>query len=340
MIPQHPPPPRSPDDEAADWMVRRVDGLTAEEEAQFQAWLAADASHAPTYERMLSLWNDLGALAPSAQPVSVVAPSWGARLRGWWSGPIVPQLATAVLAFAVVGAGWWGFDAWRKTPTFDKTYATVRGEQKIVRLPDGSTLWLDTATEARVTFHRDRREVQLPEGQAMFAVQHDADKPFDVLAGPARVTVLGTRFSVRYTRTGLHENGVSVAVDEGKVRVAPLNASPNPNAASSVRHLLAGDSVLAGDEGVGPVVSSGAPAAPWRDGRVTFDKVTLAQALAELDRYREGRLRIRDPQVAGLHISGSFDLRHLDAFERVLPQVLPVALRKNGAFTDIVAAGR
>ncbi len=331
-------------------MVRRVDGLTAEEEAQFQVWLAADASHAPTYERLLSLWNDLGALAPSAQAVPAVAPSvargWRARLRRGWSalslGPIVPQLATAALAFAVVGAGWWGVGEWRKAPTFDRTFATLRGEQKTVRLPDGSTLWLDTATQARVTFHRDRREVQLPEGQAMFAVQHDAGKPFDVLAGPVRVTVLGTRFSVRYTRSGLHENGVSVAVDEGKVRVAPLNAHPDadPAAATSARHLLAGDSVVAGDEGVGPVVPSGGPAAPWRDGRVTFDKVTLAQALAELDRYREGRLRIRDPQVAGLYISGSFDLRHLDAFERVLPQVLPVALRKNGAFTDIVAAGR
>ena len=325
-------------------MVRRVDGLTAEEEGQFQAWLAADVSHAPTYERLLSLWNDLGALAPSAQPGPAVAPSvargWRARLRSGWSalslGPIVPQLATAVLAFAVVGAGWWGVGEWRKAPTFDRTFATLRGEQKTVRLPDGSTLWLDTATQARVIFHRNRREVRLPEGQAMFAVQHDTDKPFDVLAGPVRVTVLGTKFSVRYTRSGLHQNSVGVAVDEGRVRVAPLHE--RQDAAASVRHLVAGQSVVADGAGMGSVVSSSAPAAPWREGRVTFEKVTLSQALAELDRYREGRLRIGDPRVADLQISGSFDLRHLDAFERVLPQVLPVALRKNGPFTDIVAS--
>ena len=98
----HPPPPPSPDDEAAGWMVRRVDGLTEEEEAQFQAWLAADASHAQTYERMVLLWRDLGALAPAAQPASVKQPGWGARLRGWRValplGAMVPQLAAAVLA--------------------------------------------------------------------------------------------------------------------------------------------------------------------------------------------------------------------------------------------------
>ena len=321
-------------------MVRRVDGLSEEEEAQFQAWLAADASNAQSYERMLALWNGLGVLAPAAPAAPVKPRGWGARLRVWLAalplGAMVPQLAAAVFAFAAVGAGWWGVDAWRSAPTFDRTFATLRGEQKTVRLPDGSTLWLDTATQARVIFHRNRREVRLPEGQAMFAVQHDADKPFDVLAGPVRVTVLGTKFSVRYTRSGLHENGVGVAVDEGRVRVAPLDE--RQDAAASVRHLLAGQSVVADGAGMGTVVSSGAPAAPWREGRVTFDKVSLSQALAELDRYREGRLRISDPRVAELQISGSFDLRHLDAFERVLPQVLPVALRKNGPFTDIVAS--
>jgi len=128
---------------------------------------------------------------------------------------------------------------------------------------------------------------------------------------------------------------VGVAVDEGRVRVAPLDE--REAGAASVRHLVAGESVVAGSDGVGPVVSSGASVAPWREGRVTFEKTTLSQALAELDRYREGWLRIRDPRVASLQISGSFDLRHLDAFERVLPQVLPVVLRANGPFTDIVA---
>lgn len=30
---------------AASWQVRRQDGVSAQEEAQLQAWLAADAAH-------------------------------------------------------------------------------------------------------------------------------------------------------------------------------------------------------------------------------------------------------------------------------------------------------
>lgn len=334
------------DEIAAAWMVRREDGLSVLEEAEFQDWLAVDLAHRDAYERMRQLWDGLGALASQAdhsvRPTTAAARPKRARMRWSWNaawrgvGSVVPQLAAAMLAFALIGAGWWGWETWRGAPTFSQDYATLRGQQKMVRLPDGSTVWLDTDTQARVVFHRDRREVSLPEGQALFAVRHDArDTPFDVLAGPLRVSVLGTRFSVRFTRTGLHGNEVRVAVEEGRVRIASGDAGSN-----GVQYLVAGQALAARPDGtLGEVVQTDVVVAPWREGRVTFDRATLAEALAELDRYRTGHLRIADPRVALMRVSGSFDLHRLDAFERVLPQVLPVVLRRNGVYIDIVASG-
>ena len=95
-----------------------------------------------------------------------------------------------------------------------------------LRLPDGSALHLDTATRLNARLYRQRREVMLIEGQARFEVQADARRPFHVLAGGARITVVGTRFAVRYTPGMAGYDGVRVAVEEGRVQVAVHGAAP------------------------------------------------------------------------------------------------------------------
>lgn len=324
---------------AAEWLVRRQDGLTQDEEAQFQVWLAADARHAQAFQQFQHLWNRL-----PTTPVLAVAPAkhtspkrhwrWGEALTSW-----LPQLSAAAVAFAMVGGGWWGWEQWRDAPTFTASYATARGQQQDIRLPDGSRLWLDTATHAEVTFYRDRREVRLPEGQALFAVQPGPERPFTVLAGPVRVTVVGTRFSVRNTRAGLHEGQVGVMVEEGHVRVADSNVATTSTHGPSMADLIAGQSLVAdATAGLGPVQQGDtAQAGLWRAGRVNFDSTPLAEALAEFGRYSDIHLVVRDPWVAGLRVSGSFDLRRVDAFERALPQVLPVRLQRADAVTEVVA---
>ena len=274
-----------------------------------------------------------------------------ASRRAWLPdfGRLLPRLAPAAAIFIVAGGGWYGWDAWQRQPTFSGDYVTARGQQREIRLPDGSVLWLDTTTQAGVTFRRDRREVRLSEGQVQFSVQANPAQPFDVLAGPLRVTVVGTRFSVRNTRTGLGDGRVLVAVERGRVRVARASAhrgdGQDPRVAlPDAVELTAGQTIAADADGrFSPVAQQPVDAdRAWREGRVSFDGVSLAQALAEFERYGDTRLVVRDPAVAALRIHGSFDLRRLDAFARALPRVLPVRLEPTGdGSTEIVgAAGR
>lgn len=343
---------------AADWMVRRQDGLTPEEEAQLRAWLDADASHARALQGLEAAWGRLDELPedgvdalrarlPAVEPAGAAATT-GAP-HAWWAPwrPLLPRLARPMAAIALVflvvgGVAWVGGANWQNQPTFHQSFATERGQQQEVRLPDGSVLRLDTATQVDVRLYRQRREVRLLEGQAMLAVASRPQQPFDVLAGPLRITVVGTRFSVRHTQTGLGNGGVRVSVEEGRVRVARNDGEDAAGAAlpASVE-LGAGQSVAADAQGgIGAVAGhAGGAGAPWLEGRVDFDNASLAQALAEFERYHRTGLVLHDREVAEMRIHGSFDLHRIDAFARALPQVLPVRLVPAGdGRTEIVRA--
>ena len=334
---------------AAEWQVRRQDGLNDDEEAAFQAWLAADDRCQAAYARIDAVWRGLGEL-PAAAVAQLSVPrrplpasSRKPPRRGWLQGglqawrDLARPMATAVLAVGVLGAGWLGWQHWQAQPLFSEVYATARGQSMDVTLPDGSVLKLDTATRVEVTLYRDRRQVRLPQGQAMFTVRADAARPFDVLTDQLRVTVVGTRFSVRNTRAGLGQDNVGVQVESGRVRVSMLEGG-RPSGAPVL--LGAGQYVQTGAAGQLAAVETRPTrgAMLWREGRVNFDNTPLAQAVAEFERYGATRLVIRDPAVAALRVNGSFDLRRADAFGKALPLVLPVRLLRAGGETEIAAA--
>jgi len=316
---------------AASWQVRRQDGLSAGEEAQFQAWLAADSEHRQAYARMEGVWSGLGELHPTA--VAQLARAIPEPKKRAFRLPLV----TAALAISAVCSGWFGWNYYQQQPIFHESFASARGEQLDVHLPDGSVMKLDTATRVEVTLYRQRREVRLPEGQVNFYVRADKARPFDVLTDSLRVTVVGTHFAVRNTHAGL--GGEAVTVEEGRVRVASLHDVAGSTGAVE---LTAGESVQANRAGaLGTVDTRLAHGALlWREGRINFDNTPLAQAVAEFERYGDTRLVIKDAEVAAMRVNGSFDTRLAADFGSALPQVLPVRLRKHGGVTEIVAAGK
>jgi len=332
------------DQQALDWFARRERSLSAEEAAQFNAWLAANSAHGQAYARWHGDWTRLDALPAAgidrlrrrlaADKASAAAPPSLARRH--WLAALAPKAALATLALSASGGGILAWQHWRHLPLYEASFATARGQQQSVTLPDGSVLRLDTATRVAVTLYRQRREVRLLDGQAVFQVRGDARRPFDVLAGAVRITVVGTRFSVRHTPGMACKDDVRVEVEEGRVSVARGAA---PEGAPAIL-LTAGQRIVADAQGrlgaIGQVAARGI--APWREGRVSFDDTPLAQVLAEFERYGATSLVVRDAQVAQLGVTGTFDPLRLANFMRVLPRVLPVQLRRDGAVTEIVAA--
>lgn len=338
--------------EAATWAVRCNAGLDAQGQAALQAWLAADARHAPALDAMRASIagvqnlpaQDLARLR-AGLPQRDAQRSSALRPRFWqaWLRPLVPYAATALVAAAVVGAGWFG---WWVQPSFEQSYASQRGQQLMATLPDdaasGSTVQLDTSTRLTARLYRNRREVALADGQAMFSVHADPTRPFQVLAGDLRITVVGTRFSVRHTAQGLGAGHTVVAVEEGKVKVERLQRDTDPaQQAPALVRLTAGQMLEGGsaqDASLGTVTEvAPAAVAQWRSGRLSFNRTPLAQALAEFERYGPTGLVVRDPAVAALPVGGSYGLNQHQRFAEFLPHLLPVRLVKHDGMTEIVA---
>ncbi|WP_454691450.1 FecR family protein [Achromobacter aloeverae] len=284
-----------------------------------------------------------GRQADPAGAASPLPPRLASPARRDWlafMGRFMPPAAAAAVLGAA-GGGWLGWEWWRGRPAYAEHFATVQGQQTAVDLPDGSHIDLDAATRIAVELYPDRREVVLSEGQAMFSVQADPACPFHVVAGNVRVTVVGTRFSVRHTQAGLDAGKTRVAVEQGRVRVARLDGNGKEMAtddARSLADLTPGQSVLAEAQGyLDSIQAVGADrAAPWRAGRIDVEGAPLAQVLAEFERYGATGVVVRDPAVAALRVGGSFKVNDFPGFLRILPTQLPVRLQRQGGVTELV----
>lgn len=342
-------PPRDLDAEALDWFARF--GELAEPPRELMQWLDADPAHRQAYERWRDDWRALESIpAAGVQRLRLQlahdkaaerqAKHEGVQPRRRWFASSFASGAALAMGVLLVSSG--GFLAWTywpgPAPSFAQTYQTARGEQRDVTLPDGSQLRLDTATQLDVKLYADRREVRIAEGQAIFQVKGDRARPFDVLAGPIKITVVGTRFSVRHTKDIPDDDGVRVAVEEGRVRVTPAQAWRA--LFTSAVYLGPGQQLVSDASGKLPL-STTVPTggiAPWRDGMVSFVDTPLRQALAEFERYGPTGMRLHDSSVGALRLTGTFDPRKLDNFKRILPRVLPVRIERQDDTLEIAAA--
>jgi transmembrane sensor len=202
-------------------------------------------------------------------------------------------------------------------------YVTEVGGHATVPLADGTKIELNTNTKLRAALAEKQRTVWLDRGEAYFEVAHDASRPFVVYAGARKVTVLGTKFLVH--REG---EGVEVAVVEGRVRVDPVR---QPRAKPAL--LTRGELAIAKGEATmlpPPSIQKVETELSWRDGMLVFDRSTLADAVAEFNRYNRRKLVVEGDAAAKVRIGGSFEAQNIDAFARLLQQAFGLSVEDEG----------
>jgi transmembrane sensor len=175
-----------------------------------------------------------------------------------------------------------------------------------LRLSDGTEVILGAGSSLRQTgtLGAGAREVVL-EGQAYFAVAHDAHRPFVVRAGGLVATDRGTEFSVRaYPEDGRAR--VSVRSGMVAVRAAPAADGSTYDNVESV--VLPGQAGWLGADGmllIQPIDTAAAFA--WTRGTLVFDGTPLHEALPELSRWYDLDFRLADPALGAIPLSGSLD---------------------------------
>ncbi len=258
------------------------------------AWLAQEAREQRTRPRgSRELGHTPSHLWPQGVRGAVARPTWQAAA-------FVVVVGVVTVLGAIIG---------HLRPTAsrsgaDHTYATAAGQQRTVTLPDGTQLTLAPASRASVRLGHGRasRDVVL-EGEAFFAVAHDAQRPFVVRARDAIVTDVGTRFGIR-AYPG--DRTVRVAVAEGAVNLRMTRSSVGA-APYTPTQLSAGDLAYADSAGVTWTHDDAAreDALAWARGCLAFRRAPLRDVVGDVGRWYDVDVSVPDSAVAARRLTAT-----------------------------------
>jgi transmembrane sensor len=334
--------------EAADWWaLLQADQMTKTEREQFVDWVRDSQTN---IAEMLQLFKVHGALEqfrewadvdlekpaagehrnvlvlPAAVPPPREDPTKGDNRRRTFR---LFACAATLAAVAVVTAV--------LLPQFRGQWiATDRGERREVVLDDGSVVQIDPQTRLNVRFTASQRRVVLKEGRAAFRVAKNAQRPFRVEAGDTTVRAIGTAFGVD-RRTQGH---VVVTVSEGRVAVTS-DALPNQKlrSAKDQVYLTANEQItvaMAGTPQLVRAVDSNRELA-WAEGRLVFKNDTMADVIAEFNRYNRVQVTVADPALAARPITGVFDAANLEGFLAFLQNAAPVRIDRDEGQSIVIS---
>lgn len=325
------------DDRAAEWSdVLRHRGGDPALRGAFEAWCAADPANAAAFARIDTAHRLARSTRGSAR-TRVLLRQTHARIaarrqrRQRYTAIAAGLAAAALIATSLIAphriTGL--TEQVRYALAGERLLQTGIGERRRARLADGSTLTLNTASRAVVAYRDGQREVRLLSGQALFEVARDPERPFVVIAGERSVTALGTTFDVRR-----RDDTLDVLLIEGRVAirdVAPLRPAPGPAASAPSALPLNEPVVLAPGQrlhisGQTQRIEQAdvARATSWRQGHLIFHGDRLEQVLAEVNRYRSKPLRLTDPALGDLRISGVVNTDATHVFVETITTYYPL----------------
>lgn len=240
-------------EEASDWFVDfRVGDVDAAAGERFDEWLRRSPEHIRAYWEIAKTYVELPSLAEASRldvdaliayahsggnvvPITAGAPPSETRATAQHTPraeraarhpvrrPRILAAAACMFVATLAVAFWWQS---RHHPR----YSTDVGERRSLTLADGSTVDLDARSSIRVEFSSAERRVELLDGQALFQVAKNKQRPFIVRSGDATVRAVGTEFSV-YRRS----SGTTITVLEGRVAVyANVEDTPHPSKPASL----------------------------------------------------------------------------------------------------------
>jgi transmembrane sensor len=330
---------------AAEWLEVLRTGRS-EEYAEFIRWIGESPRHMDEFLKLMALSREareamrsasfdksalLARLSPQVTDFPATATPSEKRVttsRRWLRRAGV--IAATITTIAV--ASLWTVN--HRSPW--KSIEARVGEQRTIDLADGSVVILNALSKIQVRMGA-ARDIRLVEGEAMFTVARDAQRPFRVHTRDAIVQAVGTQFDVATRR-----DGTPVAVIEGKIRVSAKerhSVNTLPSVSRDTRGerastpLVAGEAVHISLKGKieRQSASEATTASAWRQRRLIFENTPLEEAADEFNRYhRTMRLRTEGVPPGAHHYSGTFDADDLLSFTELLARENDLVVERKG----------
>ena len=318
------------DNEAREWFTLMQSGsVRATEQQALQQWLQTDAAHQKAYDQYQLIWQDLGNL--QAQEVAAFKRSLtpplletiGNGLRGIIAGFSLfnsksqfglALASVAILAIVIIGM--------QPEKIVVQEFATTTSEVKNITLADGSEITLGAKSQLKAWATDKERRIILVSGQAFFKVAKNPQRPFWVDAGETKVRVVGTQFDVRKG-----SDRTRVAVLEGIVNVTSAHNSNHNTpvvltAGQQVTRLNAGNFEAVNAISVSELES-------WRNGRLIYLRASLADVVADANRYFKGSISLGSKNLADLKVTAAVSTDQMDALTDMLASSLPVVVQRD-----------
>ncbi|MNZ27561.1 fec operon regulator FecR [compost metagenome] len=291
--------------QAIHWMMRLRGNGDAELHGACEHWRGLSAEHELAWQRVQQLDRELGQGLKALPGAGLVLDNASQRLRR-------RQALKLLSGVAVGGAALWltrDITPWERL-TAD--LATATGERRSLDLADGTRLQLNTDSAVDIRFDAKQRLIELRRGEIL--VSNPAQGlPLRVRTDHGLLEARGSRFVLRQGKSASR-----ISVLQGSVALSPASGLSRQVAEAGQNFDLSREGVLA-------VPQLDMEAGAWTDGLIVTRDMRLADFLAEVSRYRNGRLACAE-SIRDLRLSGVFRLDDTDKLLALLPRTLPVQL--------------
>lgn len=313
-------------EEAAKWFLRLKNAdMDHPDRTKFEAWVMQSTAHQDAYQSVSQAWQDFD----SPEQMEHLADAMQRKKldddikRRSKVASFAKMAAVVVLSFCIL----FGYQSWQQQPLMHSVQSSQVGHVVGQYLSDGTQLTLDARSDVEITYYRNKRLVKLKQGQAVFDVVKDQDRPFVVESTNARITVRGTRFLVNMV-----DQKTYIAVDHGKVQVQALNH--NGHQAENI--------ILLSNGQVAEVKSGQSPAKLNRNasnmfaftqGQLVFEDATLNEVAETISRYRPIPLVSNISRLVG--ITAVVNIKEIESFVQSLPHVADATIKHSATKTEL-----
>jgi transmembrane sensor len=174
------------------------------------------------------------------------------------------------------------------------TLTTPRGGQYNVTLPDGTQVWLNSASSLHypTVFIGKERKVEIT-GEAYFEVAHNPDMPFKVSVNGTQIEVIGTHFNVNAYN------------DEPVMRTTLLEGSIKFTSRNDTRLLFPGQQIQVQPNGQITRIKDAdiEQTIAWKNGTFSFHKTSIYEIMRQISRWYNVDVNFNDS--LNVHLNGS-----------------------------------
>lgn len=328
------------DREAAEWVAKKIGGLTPNEQDAFFDWLAADPRHGEWYSQHQKTWQQMDMLAQwlpehSEKPNRDLLKHKFPKYFWTWASGLAAALILGFMAFYVLNQSDHQGDAPRNL---------VANAYESHELPDGSVVELNQGAALTVDYSPEFRRVELVSSEAHFNVAKDPNRPFIVRVRGIDIRAVGTAFNVRLT-----DGTVQVIVTEGKVQVTAIPSEAPVSESAGYDETLYKQDLVVGQMTEVPFdrqlpkaeevlqnevkdVSLGElnKLLSWKPQMFEFDSTPLSEVIEEFNSRNQTSLVIGDEKLTSLPIVASFRSANVEHFVELLQLSMDLEVEREG----------